>query len=88
MPTKDEDLYTTQYDGHFVEAIGLLKMDFLGLKTLSIIRETLDNVKRSKGITIDIDKIPMDDERTLNCSVAEIPLPFSSLSRRNEKAPS
>ncbi len=64
MPTKDEELYTTQYDGRFVEAIGLLKMDFLGLKTLSIIRETLDNIKRSKGITIDIDKIPMDDDRT------------------------
>lgn len=64
MPTKDEELYTTQYDGHFVEAIGLLKMDFLGLKTLSIIRETLDNVKRSKGIAIDIDKLPMDDART------------------------
>lgn len=64
MPTKEEELYTTQYDGRFVEAIGLLKMDFLGLKTLSIIRETLDNVKRSKGITIDIDKIPMDDGKT------------------------
>ena len=64
MPTKDEELYTTQYDGRFVEEIGLLKMDFLGLKTLSIIKECLENVKRSKGINIDIDKIPMDDEAT------------------------
>ncbi|WP_423130286.1 DNA polymerase III subunit alpha [Gaoshiqia sp. Z1-71] len=64
MPTKDESLYTTQYDGRFVEAIGLLKMDFLGLKTLSIIKETLDNVRLSKGIEIDIDRIPMDDEKT------------------------
>ncbi len=64
MPTKDEDLLTTQYDGHFVEAIGLLKMDFLGLKTLSIIKETLENVRRSKGLEIDIDKIPMDDTET------------------------
>jgi DNA polymerase-3 subunit alpha len=56
MPTKDEELLTTQYDGHFVEAIGLLKMDFLGLKTLSIIKETLENIRRSKGIEIDIDK--------------------------------
>jgi DNA polymerase-3 subunit alpha len=66
MPTKDEDLLTTQYDGHFVEAIGLLKMDFLGLKTLSIIKETLENVRLSKGIEIDIDKIPMDDQETFD----------------------
>jgi len=64
MPTKDEDLYTTQYDGRFVEDIGLLKMDFLGLKTLSIIKECLDNIKLSKGIEIDIDTIPMDDKET------------------------
>ncbi|MEL7586760.1 MAG: DNA polymerase III subunit alpha [Prolixibacteraceae bacterium] len=64
MPTKEEVLYTTQYDGRFVEAIGLLKMDFLGLRTLSIIRETLENIQLSKGITIDIDKIPMDDAKT------------------------
>lgn len=64
MPTKDEELYTTQYDGRFVEEIGLLKMDFLGLKTLSIIKECLENIKRSKGTLIDIDKIPLDDETT------------------------
>ncbi len=64
MPTKEENLYTTQYDGRFVEAIGLLKMDFLGLKTLSIIKETLENIRLSKGIEVDIDKIPMDDEKT------------------------
>ncbi|HBL76034.1 MAG: DNA polymerase III subunit alpha [Bacteroidetes bacterium GWF2_42_66] len=64
MPTKDEELYTTQYDGRFVESIGLLKMDFLGLKTLSIIKETIENIKLSKGITIDIDKIPGDDGKT------------------------
>lgn len=64
MPTKGEKLLTTQYDGRFVEDIGLLKMDFLGLKTLSIIKETLDNIKRSTGDVIDVDKIPMDDEKT------------------------
>ncbi len=65
MPTKDEEkLLMTQYDGRFVEEIGLLKMDFLGLKTLSIIRETLENIKLSKGITVDVDKIPLDDEKT------------------------
>ncbi|MFV0593469.1 MAG: DNA polymerase III subunit alpha [Draconibacterium sp.] len=65
MPTKDEEyLLTTQYDGRFVEDIGLLKMDFLGLKTLSIIKEALENIRLSKGIEIDIDKIPFDDEKT------------------------
>ena len=64
MPTKDEDLLTTQYDGHFVESIGLLKMDFLGLKTLSIIKECLENIKLSRKITLDIDKIPFDDQKT------------------------
>jgi len=64
MPTKDEALYTTQYDGRFVEDIGLLKMDFLGLKTLSIIKECLDNIKLSKGIDVDIDNVLMDDQET------------------------
>lgn len=65
MPTKDEDILTTQYDGHYVEPIGLLKMDFLGLKTLSIIKETLENVRLSKDIEIDIDNIPMSDDKAL-----------------------
>ncbi len=65
MPTKDEEILpTTQYDGRFVESIGLLKMDFLGLKTLSIIKETLENIKLSKGIILDIEKIPQDDSKT------------------------
>ncbi len=64
MPTKDEDLLTTQYDGHFVEAIGLLKMDFLGLKTLSIIKECLENIRLSRKIDLDINKVPVDDEET------------------------
>jgi DNA polymerase-3 subunit alpha len=64
MPTKDEDLLTTQYDGHFVESIGLMKMDFLGLKTLSIIKECLENIKLSRKIELDIDLIPMDDAKT------------------------
>ena len=64
MPTKDEDLLTTQYDGRFVEAIGLLKMDLLGLKTLSIIKECLENIHLSRKIVLDIDKIPFDDKKT------------------------
>ena len=64
MPTKGEEMLTTQYDGRFVEDIGLLKMDFLGLKTLSIIKEVLSNIKLSKGIDIDINNIGLDDEKT------------------------
>ncbi len=64
MPTKDEDLLTTQYDGHFVESIGLMKMDFLGLKTLSIIKECLENIKLTRKIDLDIDRLPMDDAKT------------------------
>lgn len=65
MPTKDAGgLLMTQFDGRFVEDIGLLKMDFLGLKTLSIIKETLENIRLSKGIEVDIDNIPWDDKKT------------------------
>jgi DNA polymerase III subunit alpha len=66
MPSKDDDLLTTQYDGHFVESIGLLKMDFLGLKTLSIIKECLENIKLSRKVSIDIDAIPFDDPKTFD----------------------
>lgn len=64
MPTKEENLLTTQYDGRFVEDIGLLKMDFLGLKTLSIIKECLENIRLSKGIEVDIEGISLEDEKT------------------------
>jgi DNA polymerase III subunit alpha len=64
MTSKEEKLPITQYDGRFVEGIGLLKMDFLGLKTLSIIKESLDNIRLSKGIEINIDTIAFDDEKT------------------------
>jgi DNA polymerase III subunit alpha len=66
MPTKDDGLPTTQYDGRFVESLGLLKMDFLGLKTLSIIKETVENINLSKGFIIDIDTIPFDDPKTFD----------------------
>lgn len=64
MKVKGVNLLVTQYDGRFVEDVGMLKMDFLGLKTLSIIKDTIANVKLSKGIDIDIDTIPIDDEKT------------------------
>lgn len=54
----------TQYEGSVVEDVGLIKMDFLGLKTLSIIKEALRNIKKSKGVEVDIDNIPLDDEKT------------------------
>ena len=54
----------TEYDGHVVESVGLIKMDFLGLITLTIIKECLRNVKKARGIDIDIDHIPLDDELT------------------------
>jgi DNA polymerase-3 subunit alpha len=61
---KDTDLYVTQYDGSQVENVGLLKMDFLGLKTLSIIKDTIENIKKSKKKEIDIDNLPLDDKKT------------------------
>ncbi len=63
---KDSDEYVlvTQYDGHAVESVGLIKMDFLGLKNLTIIKDALRNIKKSHGIDIDIDHIPIDDEKT------------------------
>lgn len=61
---KKGDLYATQYDGSHVESVGLLKMDFLGLKTLSIIKDAIENIHHSKGIDLDISAIPLDDAKT------------------------
>ncbi len=58
------DVWTSQYDGHYIESVGMLKMDFLGLNTLSIIHETLDNIKNRYGLDIDIEAIPIDDKAT------------------------
>ena len=57
-------ILVTQYDGHVVENVGLIKMDFLGLKTLTIIKECLKNIKLRHGIDVDIDHIPKDDPET------------------------
>ena len=59
-----EKVLVTQYEGSVIESTGLIKMDFLGLKTLSIIMEALENIKERHGITLDIDKIPIDDPKT------------------------
>ena len=57
-------LLVTQYEGRVIEETGLIKMDFLGLKTLSILKEAVQNIKLAKGIDIDLDTIPIDDPAT------------------------
>ena len=59
-----ERIIVTQYEGGVIESTGLIKMDFLGLKNLSIIKEALANIKLNHGIDIDIEKIPIDDPKT------------------------
>ncbi|MCI5646747.1 MAG: DNA polymerase III subunit alpha, partial [Bacteroidales bacterium] len=59
-----EKVQCTQYEGKVIEETGLIKMDFLGLKTLSIIKEALENIRESLGIELDIDRIPIDDPAT------------------------
>jgi DNA polymerase III subunit alpha len=61
---RDTELYVTQYEGNHVESIGLLKMDFLGLKTLSIIRDAIENIERSRGSIINMENLPLDDRKT------------------------
>ncbi len=59
-----EDVLISQYDGHYIEEVGMLKMDFLGLNTLSIIKECMNNIKARGGEVFDIEKIPIDDAPT------------------------
>ena len=61
---KDSDMLVTQFDNSVVESAGMLKMDFLGLTTLSIINTALKNIKKSKGLIFDVDALPLDDEKT------------------------
>jgi DNA polymerase-3 subunit alpha len=63
--SKDADLLVTQFDGKVIEDAGMLKMDFLGLKTLTVIKDALRMIKKNYGIDIDMDKIPLDDPATL-----------------------
>lgn len=58
------DMPVTQYDMKFVEETGLIKFDFLGLKTLTVIKRAVDWVKKTKGIELDMDNIPLDDKET------------------------
>jgi len=61
---KDSDMYCTQYDNSVAESAGLLKMDFLGLKTLTLIKDAVRNIRETKGIDLDPDNFPVDDEKT------------------------
>ena len=58
------ELLVTQYEGSVIEDVGMMKMDFLGLRTLSIIKEALANIKHRHGVDVDIDNIPLDDAPT------------------------
>ncbi|MDF1570280.1 MAG: DNA polymerase III subunit alpha [Bacteroidales bacterium] len=64
--SKESELLVTQYDGKHVEDVGMLKMDFLGLKTLSIIKDTVENIRESTGKEIDIEHLPPDDQATFD----------------------
>ncbi len=62
--SKDSELWLTQIEGSIIEEAGVIKMDFLGLKTLSILKTALSLIKQNHGISIEIDNIPLDDEAT------------------------
>ncbi len=62
--SKESSLWLTQIEGNVIEEAGVLKMDFLGLKTLTILKNALQLIKQNHGIEIDIDKIPLDDKKT------------------------
>ncbi|MAF20765.1 MAG: DNA polymerase III subunit alpha [Parcubacteria group bacterium] len=64
-PTQGDETVVTQYEMHSIEDLGLLKMDFLGLKTLTVIQNTLNQIKESTGKEIDLAKLPLDDQKTL-----------------------
>lgn len=61
---KDSPLWVTQIEGNIIEEAGVIKMDFLGLKTLTIIKNALELIRQNHGLEIDIDKIPLDDKKT------------------------
>ncbi len=63
--TKDSDLLITQFEGKLVESAGMLKMDFLGLKTLPILKDAVENVRKNFNKVLDLNNLPLDDEKTL-----------------------
>jgi DNA polymerase-3 subunit alpha len=63
-PTQDDQAIVTQYEMHSIEALGLLKIDFLGLKTLTVIQNTLNQIKESTGQEVDLANLPLNDSKT------------------------
>ena len=62
--SKESDLLVTQFDGEYIEKVGMLKMDFLGLKTLSIIKDAVQNIRDSRGVEVDPENLTFDDTST------------------------
>jgi DNA polymerase III subunit alpha len=62
--SKETDLLITQFEGKIIEDSGVIKMDLLGLKTLTIVRDAIELIKANHGVTINLDDIPLDDEKT------------------------
>ena len=62
--SKESTFWVTQIEGNVIEEAGVIKMDFLGLKTLTIIKNALALIRQNHGVDIDIDAIPLDDEKT------------------------
>ncbi len=62
---KGSDMMATQFEGKLIESVGMIKMDFLGLANLSIIKDACENIRKSHGITVDIDNISLEDKETL-----------------------
>src|SRR3569833_1634221 len=61
---RDSDLLVTQIEGSIIEDAGVIKMDFLGLKTLNILKTGLELIKENHGVDINLDEIPLDDQKT------------------------
>ncbi len=59
-----KDILVSQFEGGLIESAGMLKMDFLGLKTLTILKDTVENIRKSRGIDLDVNEIPIDDPKT------------------------
>ncbi|MBR5614273.1 MAG: DNA polymerase III subunit alpha [Clostridia bacterium] len=62
--SRNDEVITTQFTMTTIERLGLLKMDFLGLRTLTVIRDAVENIKRTRGISVDMDKMEMNDPNT------------------------
>jgi DNA polymerase-3 subunit alpha len=85
IAAKDAGILVSQFDNSVAESAGLLKMDFLGLRTLTIIKDAIKLIKQRHGIEINTDEIPLDDKKPTNFSKKEERLGFSSMKVRECK---